>query len=234
MKKAIALLLALTMILSMTACGKTEAAKEKGKEAYDQLTEAYTMTDMFGDDLYNLWADALNNSSAYKKDPLQAFMKNVSGVDQDTIKLGILCATAEVASAKENKEKVVDTFTNYTEEERAKLLEGIEDSTLSTVFVMVSNVSAFSIIVLLDAYKISGTVSAIQQNMEEVKEQIKELETEYPDFEGLAALKSIYATTSSYLDFCLDPKGSILQAADTLTGFRTSVKTSMGELELIF
>lgn len=133
MKKAIALLLALTMILSMPACGKTEAAKEKGKEAYDQLTEAYTMTDMFGDDLYNLWADALNNSSAYKKDPLQAFMKNVSGVDQDTIKLGILCATAEVASAKENKENVVDTFTNYTEEERAKLLEGIEDSTLSTV-----------------------------------------------------------------------------------------------------
>ena len=75
MKKAIALLLALTMILSMPACGKTEAAKEKGKEAYDQLTEAYTMTDMFGDDLYNLWADALNNSSAYKKDPLQAFIK---------------------------------------------------------------------------------------------------------------------------------------------------------------
>ena len=62
----------------------------------------------------------------------------------------------------------------------------------------------------------------------------KELETEYPDFEGLSALKSIYATTSSYLDFCLDPKGSVLQAADTLTGFRTSVKTSMGELELIF
>ena len=45
MKKAIALLLALTMILSMPACGKTEAAKEKGKEAYDQLTEAYTLYD---------------------------------------------------------------------------------------------------------------------------------------------------------------------------------------------
>lgn len=51
---------------------------------------------------------------------------------------------------------------------------------------------------------------------------------------GMEALKNIYVATSAYLDFCLNVKGSLLQASDTINEYRTTVKTAMSELDLIY
>ena len=75
-----------------------------------------------------------------------------------------------------------------------------------------------------------------QAALESAKAAIKEIEVMNVEPKGMEALKNIYVATSAYLDFffCLNVKGSLLQASDTINEYRTTVKTAMSELDLIY
>lgn len=137
MKKILALILALTLAVSLCACGgakKAEQAKAKGQEIYDLLNASFATTDAFGTDIYNVWSYVAGNDKAVKKDPLNEIV-NHSQLSKDEVRLALMCGMAEVASkTDEDKAKVVENFVAYTEEERAKLLKEINDDTFPSIF----------------------------------------------------------------------------------------------------
>lgn len=236
-KKVLSIILALTLTISLCACGgakKAEQAKAKGQEIYDLLKASYATTDAFGTDIYNVWSYVAGNNKEVKADPLNQLV-NHSQLSKDEVRLALMCGMAEIASkTDEDKAKVVEGFVAYTEEERAKLLADIKDETFPTIFMFVNNVPGFSVIVVRDAYQINGKVGEAKEQLEKAKTLIKELESESPDFKGLQPLKDIYVATSSYLDFDMNPEGSVLQAGDRMSGFRDTAKAGFAELELVF
>lgn len=99
---------------------------------------------------------------------------------------------------------------------------------------MASDTSQFYVLCVQDAYYLNGSIECAQAALESAKAAIKEIEVMNVEPKGMEALKNIYVATSAYLDFCLNVKGSLLQASDTINEYRTTVKTAMSELDLIY
>ena len=212
MKRILSLLLALALCLPLCACGnqKEAEAAQKAKEAYDFLVEAYTKTDEIGDAIYGVWALNVKSAAKIKTDPL-----------------GIVCATGEVAAKDQTKDEILSLFRNATEEEMNGVND-IKDEDLGVLFAVVSDMPQFCVLCVQDAYYLNGGVESAQTALESAKDAIKEIEAMNVEPEG------IYVATSAYLDFCLNVKGSLLQTSDTINEYRTTVKTAMSELDLIY
>lgn len=234
MKRAISILLILVMTMSLCACGnKKEAeAQQKAKEAYDYLVEAYAKTDEIGSAIYGVWALNVGSSAKIKADSLGTLVP-ATKLSRKELKMGIVCATGEVADKSKTKEDILNIFRNSTEEE-INQIDTLKDEDLGALFVVASDMPQFCVLCVQDAYYLNGGMDAAQTALESAKEVIKEIEATNTEPKGLDALKNIYVATSAYMDFCIDTKGSVLQASDTINGFRTTVKTAMSELELVY
>ena len=119
----------------------------------------------------------------------------------------------------------------------AESVSSVLDFSLISVhftFSVASDMPQFCVLCVQDAYYINGGIEFAQSSLESAKLIIKEVENSNAKPKGMEAIKNIYVATSSYLDFCLNTKGSLVQASDTINGYRTTVKTAMSELELIY
>ena len=174
-------------------------------------------------------------SRARKKltDPLGTLLPSTT-LSKEDLKLGIVCATGEVAAKDQTKDEVLSLFRNATEEEMNEVKDSIKDEDLGVLFAVVSDMPQFCVLCVQDAYYLNGGVESAQAALESAKAAIKEIEAMDVEPEGMEALKNIYVATSAYLDFCLNVKGSLLQASDTINEYRTTVKTAMSELDLIY
>lgn len=234
MKKIISIFTVLVMCLSICACSNQKSAQSEqmAKEAYDLLVEAYTKTDEIGGAIYGVWAKNVGSSAKIKKDPLGTLLPETK-LSKDELKSGILFATGEVADPSKTKDDMIAMFRNATEEEKSAI-EELEDEKLGAVFAIASDMPQFCVLCVQDAYYINGGIEFAQSSLESAKLIIKEVENSNANPKGMEAIKNIYVATSSYLDFCLNTKGSLVQASDTINGYRTTVKTAMSELELIY
>lgn len=249
MKRVISLLLALCLSLSMAACGSSKkaeeesiaaqnAAKEKGEEIYTLLTDAYNKVDEIGGSVYGVWAKNVSSveKAKMKEDPLKVLLPATSLSRRD-LKLGMICAISELyakESIGQTKEETLDVIRNGTEEEIEKLINAIPDDNMGKMLLLVTDTAPFCVLSVQDAYYLNGGIEFAQSALESAKEAIKEAADMDVQPEGIESLKSIYVATSSYLDFCLNTEGSVLQAADKINGFTTAVKTAMAELELVY
>ena len=234
MKRILSLLLALALCLPLCACGnqKEAEAAQKAKEAYDFLVEAYTKTDEIGDAIYGVWALNVKSAAKIKTAPLGTLLPSTT-LSKEELKLGIVCATGEVAAKDQTKDEILSLFRNATEEEMNGVND-IKDEDLGVLFAVVSDMPQFCVLCVQDAYYLNGGVESAQTALESAKAAIKEIEAMNVEPEGMEALKNIYVATSAYLDFCLNVKGSLLQTSDTINEYRTTVKTAMSELDLIY
>lgn len=249
MRKIIALLLAFCLGISLAACGSSkkaeeesiaaqQAAKEKGEQIYTLLTDAYNKVDEIGGAVYGVWAENVSSveKKKMKEDPLGVLLPKTSLSKRD-LKLGMICAISELFARESNgqtKEETLDIIHNGTEEEIEKLLNSISDDNMGKMLLLVTDTAPFCIFSVQDAYYLNGGIEFAQKTLESAKEAIKEAADMDVQPEGLESLKNIYVATSSYLDFCLNVDGSLLQASDKINGFTTTVKTAMAELELIY
>ena len=234
MKRVLSLLLAFVVCFSLCACSnqKDAQAKKKAKEAYDFLAEAYAKTDEIGSGIYGVWALNVGSSAKIKTDPMGTLLP-ATKLSKTELKSGIFFATGEVADKSKTKDDLIAMFQNATEEEK-KAIDEFADEKLGAVFAIASDMPQFCVLCVQDAYYINGGIEFAQTSLESAKNIIKELEASNAEPEGMEAIKNIYIATSSYLDFCLSIKCSLLQASDTINGYRTTVKTAMSELELVY
>ena len=182
--------------------------------------------------IYGVWALNVKSAAKIKTDPLGTLLPSTT-LSKEELKLGIVCATGEVAAKDQTKDEILSLFRNATEEEMNGVND-IKDEDLGVLFAVVSDMPQFCVLCVQDAYYLNGGVESAQTALESAKAAIKEIEAMNVEPEGMEALKNIYVATSAYLDFCLNVKGSLLQTSDTINEYRTTVKTAMSELDLIY
>lgn len=162
MKRILSLLLALALCLPLCACGnqKEAEAAQKAKEAYDFLVEAYTKTDEIGDAIYGVWALNVKSAAKIKTDPLGTLLPSTT-LSKEELKLGIVCATGEVAAKDQTKDEILSLFRNATEEEMNGVND-IKDEDLGVLFAVVSDMPQFCVLCVQDAYYLNGGVESAQ------------------------------------------------------------------------
>lgn len=210
MKKLIAILLVLVMVLSMAACGtgfNKKKAFDASKEAFSKTTEAYLRVNEYSQDIYEAWFQGVNNKSDFNNDYELGDFADELHIEQKYIEAAI-----------------------------AKLLgkEKFEYGDWTTLQYLYSNFFSACIFVVSEAYVCSGDVDEISALLIEAKTMMKELSDEYSDYEHYPALKSYFTNTLAFFDFCRNPEGSFEQVKETFNTYRNNARVYFFELNYVF
>jgi hypothetical protein len=216
MKKATALLLALVLALTFTACGggqlsptpateatlsKSEKAFNASSEAFGIVDEAYQLTEQFGEDIYEAWRIGINDKD---KVSISYFAKELNLTEAD-----ITAAIDDLGGAGTG-----DYYFTYYKS---------QDNLFSACVWMVSK-----------AYELNGTTQKIENDLSRAKSLMKDMSAQYSDYEHYPNLKGYYTTTNAFFEFCKDPTGSFNQVVDTINGYRNDARKYRNELAYIF
>lgn len=208
MKKAIALLLAVLLSLTLCACGANEKAYDNSKEAFDCVTAAYLATNTFAEDVYEAWYLGVNDKFSYNESyEFEAF----------AAKLHIQQSYLEEAVAR------LSGSGSFTTSQWAKLPDLYNDSCFSAWVAAVS-----------EAYKCSGKTVEIETQLNSAKALMKELGDKHADYQHYPALKAYFTNTMAFYDFCCHPEGSFEQVAETFNNYRNKARECFFDLNYVF
>lgn len=218
MKKLIALLLILVMCLSLAACGGGEKkAFEASKAAYDNIDIAYEITEQFGSDIYEAWRLGIYDGDEVLKDGAAHLATELS-LSADEIRAGAVYVLYQ------------DEWDTMSEEEKEELI-GSADLLFSY---MEDDLFSFCVMAVSNAYVVNGKVDEAQTALDAAKAQMKELSSEYSDYEHYPNLKGYFTTTSSFFDFCQNPTGSFEQIKETVNNYKNEARDYISDLDYIF
>lgn len=218
MKKAIPFILALVLCLSLCACGGSDKkAFEASKAAYDNINIAYEITEQFGSDIYEAWRLGI-----YDDDEI---------LDDGAIHL----ATELSLSANEIRAGAVytiykDEWDTMSDEEKDELIDKAD--LLFTLFE--DDLFSFCVMAVSNAYVVNGKVEEAQTALDAAKAQMKELSSNYSDYEHYPNLKGYFTTTSSFFDFCQNPTGSFEQVTETVNDYENEARDYINDLDFVF
>jgi len=218
MKKLVALLLILIMCLSLVACsGGDKKAFEASKAAYDNIDIAYEITEQFGSDIYEAWRLGIYDDDEVLADGAAHLATELS-LSADEIRAGAVYVLYQ------------DEWDTMSEEEKEELI-GTADLLFSY---MEDDLFSFSVMAVSNAYVVNGKVDEAQTALDAAKAQMKELSSEYSDYEHYPNLKGYFTTTSSFFDFCQNPTGSFEQIKETVNNYKNEARDYISDLDYIF
>lgn len=225
MKKALSLVLALLLVVSLAACGaggggKTKKAFTASKEAYDNVNSAYEIVERFGSDIYEAWRLGIYDDDEILKDGCAYLAKELS-LSENELKEGVAYALAEIIDG--GWDKASDSDKQLYRDNSQTAFKAFEDSLFSFCVKVVSN-----------AYLANGKTDKIQSLLDTAKTQMKDLSENYSDYEHYPALKGYFTTTSSFFDFCKNPTGSFEQIKTTIETYKTTARNHKADLDYIF
>lgn len=257
MKKAICLLLALVMALSLCACGKSKAVKA----AQDAIGEIGQVTMDSGEaiknaeKLYSILTEAekakVNNrldlvearetydsivSKAVYENAYQAYEKLMEAADlcidgMDDIYNAWYYGIYEVDRHKHAPAAGLAGELNFSfsvkDMEAACKDLGIQESALLSDW-------QYSLRVVIRAHATRGTYDTLDSLMGEANDILQELTATYGDYEYYPKLKEYYAKVSSYVDFFRSPSGSFNQLADTINDYENNIRTYQADVGFLF
>ena len=84
------------------------------------------------------------------------------------------------------------------------------------------------------AYKVSGKQDDIQTQLDESKNLLKSLSTDYADYEHYPNPKNLYTTVNAFFEYCCEPTGSFDQSKTTINDYRNEARDFINDLEFIF
>ena len=214
MKKILALVLALLMVVPFVACGakkNDKTAFEKSKVAFQKTTEAYLMVNEYSIDLYDAWHIGINEKSRYDdEDELSDF----------ALELGLDIKDMEAAIASLlGKDKY---YSGYY---------GGDWETLQSAY---GSFFSACVNVVSEVYRVNGEVENISDLLIEAKASMKELSDKYSDYENYSSLKTYFTNTLAFFDFCQNPEGSFEQVVETFNNYRNTARTCFFDLNYIF
>lgn len=211
MKKAIALILAFAMCLSLCACGgnSSKEAFDVSKEAFIKITTAYKMVNQYSEDIYEAWYLGVRDSKSY----------------DDDYEFGDFCAEMDIE--RKYIEQAVATLLGKTTFEKG------DWSDLPYRYRGTSYFSAW-VDVMSAAYVCSGDVDEITQLLMDAMSLMKTLSNEYSDYEHYPNLKEYFTNTIAFFDFCRHPEGSFEQVVETFNNYRNHSRECFFDLNYIF
>lgn len=218
MKKLIALMMAAFMCLSMVACGGGDKkAFEASKAAYDNIDIAYEITEQFGSDIYEAWRMGIYDDDEILDDGADHLATELS-LSADEIRAGAVYTIYQ------------DEWDTKSDEEKDKLID--EADLFFSIFE--DDLFSFCVMAVSNAYVVNGKVEEAQTALDAAKAQMKELSSEYSDYEHYPNLKGYFTTTSSFFDFCQNPTGSFEQVKETVNDYKNEARDYISDLDYIF
>lgn len=221
MKKLTAIILALAICLLMTACGGGDKkAFEASKIAYDNIDIAYEITEQFGSDIYEAWRLGI-----YDKDEIlddgTSYLATELSLSADEIRAGVAYTVATF---------IDEDWDAMSEEDKENYIDAADDM----FSIMEDDLFSFCVMAVSNAYIVNGSVDEAQAALDTAKAQMKELSSNYSDYEHYPNLKGYYTTTSSFFDFCNNPTGSFEQVKDTINDYKNDARDYISDLDYIF
>lgn len=218
MKKIISLLLVSVMCLSLAACGGgANKAFEASKAAYDNIDIAYEITEQFGSDIYEAWRLGIYDKDEILDDGATHLATELS-LSADEIRAGAAYTIYQ------------DEWDTMSEEEKEKLIDKAD----LFFSVVKDDLFSFCVMAVSNAYVVNGKVEEAQTALDTAKAQMKELSSEYSDYEHYPNLKGYFTTTSSFFDFCQNPTGSFEQVKETVNDYKNEARDYISDLDYIF
>lgn len=224
MKKLIALVLVLSLCLSLTACGGNKKAFEASKLAYEQIDIAYEITDEISRDIYEVWRLAIYEEDEIVKGGAK-YLASKLHLNEEELRRGIAYATLLHDG---------EDWDSKTEEEIEDLCSRADGFLKAASNLKSLKFFSFCTWCVDDAYLLNGKMEEAQTALDNAKSMMRELSEKYSDYEHYPSLKGYYTTTSAFFDFCESPTGSFEQVKDTLNKYRNEARDYVGDLDYIF
>ena len=223
MKKAIAILLALLMVLSLAACGggSKKKAFSLAKKAFDEIEEAYSITESFGDDVYEAWRIAIYEDDELLEDGIKHLATQLH-LSESELSDGVAAYLIEDVGEGSWETASLEEKNLY------------KDNTAALFGIFESSLFSFVVGCVVKAYSISGKSDMIQAALVAAKADMKEMSEKYSDYEHYASLKKYYTTTNAYYEFCKNPTGSFEQLKTTTSNYSNDARTHRNDLAYIF
>ena len=199
-------------------------AYDISKEAYENISKAYTIVEQYGDDLYDGWyVGIFNTDELYEKG--SRYLASELSLSEEDVAQGVAYA-------------LVDAFGwNWDEIDQETKEEYMTIDGSGTYFLAVSllaDIKTFCVECVNGAYEVTGKAEEALLALDEAKAIMKQISEEYEDYEHYPALKAYYTETSSFLDFCSNPTGSFDQLRETLNDYKNNARDLSSDLEYIF
>ena len=256
MRRFIAFVLVLVLCLSLSACGKSKAAKEAEAaiEAIGEVTIDSGEAIKNAEKLYNILTDsekedvnnrlmlvdaqeefaALQSEATYEnaKKAYEALNEVaamcVSGMDAvyGGWYYGIYESNAKYGVTFYALSLDVPGFSSSEIEDAAKVI-GISESSLKGKWQNCLNV-------VLAAIELRGDYDTIKDKMTAAENILQELTSTYDDYTYYPKLKSYYSAVSSYVNFYKNPTGSFNQLADTVKEYENAIRTYEADVSFLF
>lgn len=226
MRKIVNLLLIVAMMTCLCACGSNEKAYNASKDAYNNITVAYEISEQFGEDIYEAWRMGI-----YDDDKISVkYLAKELNLTEEELTEGIVNELFSIIPK--------EGYADLTGEEKEEFEEGIREAFREEpdAYFQMFESDLFSACVraVTSAYDANGKAGEAQQALEEAKKQMRELSEKYSDYEHYPNLKGYYTTTSSLLDFCQNPTGSFEQIKETINDYRNEARDYASDLDYIF
>ena len=191
------------------------------KEAYDEITYAYSIIYEFGSDVYEAWHLGATQPRNVQTMGI-AFLGNDLFLSEDELKGGLGYFQAYI----EDK-----NWDELTEAERKEYIN-TGDSFLKGV--SNANVLQTSIYAIPFSYIVNGKTEEAQTALNNAKNIMRELSENYSDYEHYPNLKGYYTTAASYFEFCQKPKGTFVMLETTINDYMNDIRDYSSDLDFVF
>lgn len=205
MKKIIALFSVFVMVICMSSCSSSRAAK-KSSETYKVIETAFSSVDEFAETISKAWYQGINFSdnligkkvekdyfykyyyttdTVYDYSEGMRYMADKTGISLDDLKKGIAY------------ERYGEDYADYVSVSDSSKMEDVYKSVLDSY----SSDGSACIYIVISTYKATGKYAVIEANLSSSKESVKKIIEKYPEYVFVEDIKDYYITTQLYFDY---------------------------------
>lgn len=255
MKKLIAILLTLSLVLALCGCGNS--AVKDAETAIDEIGEVTADSRELiekAEKLYNLLTDAEKSKvknrltlveAREEFDKLQKAVvyENAKNAYEELNAVADLCINGMddiygawyygIYKLKDNKYDMYYYFSRETPHLTQSDLETAADD-LGFSEVLVRSDWQYCLYVAERALTNKGVYDEVNEKMADAQTILQQLTDTYNDYEYYPKLKEYYAKVSSYVEFFNSPSGSFKQLADTINDYENNIRTYQTDVGFLF
>lgn len=220
MKKFLSLVLIFSMLLTLTACGKSAKAKELSQEVYENLEDAYKIIDNFAADY--LAANEAGTTGTSSCD-------EISAMGSSALANYVSLSYAEIreAAAVYNAENWYDTYDNLSESDKEYYKELAEENYQWWD----PYLYWYTIYIVQIAYDRNGQIEKAEKYLKEANSGLKELKSDYKDSDYYDDLKKYYSTADELLTYLQNRDNVYYDFADQIASYQKKIKKLQNSLE---
>ena len=224
MKKFSLFIFVLVFGMLLVGCDNKSKVYDLASQAFNNVNEAYTITEEYGSDIYEGWRLGIYNNKEIIRDG-NTYLAKELGLSKEELDNGMSSLLIKQLFGSD-----IEKLSGDKVDELKDLLKK------DTVYYKMFEDSLFSFVVnvVSETYKVNGKAELAQEKLDLAKKQMKEMSDQYSDYEHYSNLKGYFTTTNAFFDFCQNPTGSFEQVKDTINKYKNEARDYKNDLAYIF